>query len=68
MSKEILDQILDTLIDHLEFSIEHGGFLVGKDAQGGCSCNICSYLRGHVILKYYEQTGVLPLRKEPLDV
>jgi CO dehydrogenase nickel-insertion accessory protein CooC1 len=33
----------DELCDHLEFSMEHGGF--DPDGQGGCSCPVCTFLR-----------------------
>ena len=43
----------DELCDHLEFSIEHGGFQsdslqqVGWQ-QGGCSCEVCTFLRNYL--------------------
>jgi hypothetical protein len=39
----------DELCDHLEFCIEHGGFDIGEDAQGGCSCEVCTFLRNYLI-------------------
>ena len=36
------------LCDHLEFSIEHGGFRIDEETQGGCSCKVCEFLRNYL--------------------
>lgn len=60
MAKTI-EEIYNELIDHLEFSIEHGGFEIGPTATGGCSCEICSYLRGYSAVKFYMENGKWPI-------
>lgn len=53
-ARKNIDSVTNEVADHLEFSIEHGGF-DPKGETGGCSCSICSYLRGYILVHYYER-------------
>lgn len=54
------EELHDKLCSHLELSIEYGGFAIGLNAIGGCSCDVCSFLRGHLVLEYYKENKKWP--------
>lgn len=50
---------MNTLVEHLAFSIAHGSF--AENASGGCSCTLCAQIRTaittlkmHEAKEYYE--------------